>query len=139
MKAEIVNQLMISVNNKMGALAKVSTLISAAAINMIAICAYTIDQKGFIMFVSDDNKRALKLLKEKGYNIWEEEAVLATIDNKPGALQSLAKMVADEGIDLDLIYGSVNKKGKTSPIVLVSEKNPAVLTLIQMNSGKKRS
>lgn len=135
--AEIVNHLMITVENKVGTLSQVSEVIASAGINLVAICGYTVDHKGFVMFVSDDNRRAGKLLRDKGYNVREEEAVLATILNRPGALQSLAQKIADAGIDLDLIYGSVDPKGKTSAIVLVSENNQAVLTLVKVMAAGK--
>jgi len=131
-KAEMVKQLMIAVDNKVGTLAEVSSIVSGAGINMMAVCAYAVDNKGFIMFVSEDNKKALQLLKKKGYDVREEDAVLALIDNRPGALKEVTERIAEAGIDLNLIYGSVDKKGKFSPVVLITEDNDAVLTIIKM-------
>jgi len=37
------------------------------------------------------------------------------LDNKPGSLQSVTKKIAELGIDLNLLYGSVEKSGKTKP------------------------
>ena len=51
-KAVLGKQLMISVNNEVGALAKAASIISDAGINLIAVCAYVIDNKGFILFVT---------------------------------------------------------------------------------------
>ncbi|MFC1708804.1 ACT domain-containing protein [Candidatus Omnitrophota bacterium] len=124
-------QLIISVNNKVGTLAEVSQVISSSGINLIAVCAYAVDNKGVIMFVSEDNKTAKKLLKAKDYDVREEEIVLLTVDNKPGSFQAVTQRVAAAGIDLTLIYGSVEQKGKTSRIALISEDNRAVLTAIK--------
>ncbi|MFH1359834.1 MAG: ACT domain-containing protein [Candidatus Omnitrophota bacterium] len=130
-KAKLEKQLMISVENKVGALADVSQIISLAGINLIAVCGYVIDNKGFILFVTEDNKKAKALLMGKNYNIREEEVVLVTLDNKPGSLQNLARRIADEGIDLNLIYGSADAKGKSSQLVLVSEDNQGVLNIVK--------
>lgn len=124
-------QLIITVDNKVGSLAEVSEVISSSGINLIAVCAYAVDNKGVIMFVSEDNKTAKKLLKAKDYNVRDEEIVLLTVDNKPGSFQAVAQRIAAAGIDLTLIYGSVEQKGKTSRIVLISEDNRAVLTAIK--------
>ena len=59
---------------------------------------------------------------------------LVTVDNRPGALQDVARKIAEAGIDLNVIYGSADPKGKTSAVVLVAENNNAVMTLIRMNS-----
>ena len=83
------------------------------------------------MFVTEDNKKAEKLLKEKKYDIREEEIVLVTIDNKPGALHAVTQRIADVGIDVTLVYGSVERKGKKSQVVIISENNNAVLAAIK--------
>jgi len=124
-------QLMINVNNKVGTVAEVSSTISASGINLIAVCAYAIDNNGFIMFVTEDNKKAKKLLIDKKYDVREEEVVLLNIDNKPGALHAVTQRIADCGIDLTLLYGSVERKGKKSQVVLISENNNAVLAAIK--------
>ncbi|MFC1646397.1 hypothetical protein ACFL2Y_04380 [Candidatus Omnitrophota bacterium] len=130
-KAALNRQLIITVDNKVGTLAEVSEVVSSSGINLIAVCAYAVDNKGVIMFVSEDNKQAKKLLKEKDYDVREEEIVLLTVDNKPGSLQAVTQRIANAGIDLTLIYGSVEQKGKTSRIALISEDNRAVVTAIR--------
>lgn len=124
-------QLMITVTNKVGTLAEISSVVSSSGINIIAICAYAIDNNGFIMFVCEDNKKAKKILEAKGYDVREEEVVLLTLDNKPGELQSVAQRIADCGIDLTLAYGTVERKGKKSQVVMVAENNNAVLAAIK--------
>jgi len=53
------------------------------------------------------------------------------VQNKPGALESITKKIAEAGIDLTLLYGSVESKGKSSRIVLISENNDAVLMALE--------
>jgi hypothetical protein len=113
-------------------LAEVCGIVSDAGINIIAACAYAVDNKGFILFVSEDNKRAQRFLKDNKFNVREEEVICLTIDNKPGALKAVTKNIARAGIDLTLLYGSVNKKSKTSEIILVSEDNKAAMMVIKL-------
>ncbi len=120
-------QLVITVDNRVGSLAEVTNVVSSSGINLLAVCAYGVDNKGVIMFVSDNNDQAKKLLKTKKYDVREEEIILVSLDNKPGTLKTITKKIADVGIDINLIYGSVDKGGKTSRIVLISEDNQAVL------------
>ena len=129
--ATLDKQLMITVDNRVGALAELTGIISEAGINVVAACAYVIDNKGFILFVTKNNKRAKRILEQRNYNVREEEIVLLNLENKPGALQVVSQKIADIGIDLTLLYGSVAPKGKTSQIVLVSEDNRAVLLAIR--------
>ena len=129
--AIIGKQLMISVNNQVGALAEAARIVAEAGINLIAVCAYVIDRKGFILFVTEDNNKAKGVLRAKKYDVREEEIILMSLDNKPGTLKAITEKIANAGIDLTLLYGSVEEKGKTSKIVLVSENNKAALTVIK--------
>ncbi|MDP8266834.1 MAG: hypothetical protein P9M07_07835 [Candidatus Aceula meridiana] len=126
------SQLQIRVTNDVGTLAQITNTISSSGINLVAVCAYAVDNNGMIMFVTEDNKKAKKLLESKNYNVNEEEIVLLTLDNKPGTLQAITQRIADSGIDLTLVYGSVEPKGKKSQIVLISENNAAVLAVVKM-------
>ena len=129
--ATIGKQLMISVNNQVGALAEAARIVAEAGINLIAVCAYVIDRKGFILFVTEDNNKAKGVLRAKKYDVREEEIILMSLDNKPGTLKAITEKIANAGIDLTLLYGSVEEKGKTSKIVLVSENNKAALAVIK--------
>ena len=125
------SQLMITVNNKVGTLAEVTSVIAASRINLIAITAHAIDNVGHICFVTENNKEAKKLLKSKNYEVAEEKVVLVTLDNKPGALQVVTTKIAQAGIDLTFIYGSVEKEGIISRVVMISEDNQSLLLAIR--------
>ena len=130
-KAELDRQLMISVDNTVGSLAEVTSVVSASSINEIAICAYSVGNKVAIMFVTEDNNAAKKLLEEQGFIVQEEEVVLITIDNKPGALQRITDKIADAGVDLRLIYGSVAPGQNLARIVVIAENNLDIVMIVK--------
>ncbi len=129
--AQLDRQLMIYVDDNVGTLAEVTSMISSSGINMVAICAYAIENMVAIMFVTEDNNAAKKVLQQQGYKVQEEEVVLLSIANKPGALQSITDKIAEAGISLRLMYGSVEKDTPTSRIVLISENNLDIMMLVK--------
>jgi len=126
-------QLIITVNNKVGTMAQVLNLVSSSGINLVAVCAYAVENVGNIMFVTEDNKLAKKLLEVKKYNVREEGVVLVTLSNKPGALEDVTKKISNAGIDLTLVYGTVEKEGIISRVVVISEDNKALLMALRLN------
>ena len=128
-------QFMITVDNRVGTLAEVTNVIAASGINLVALCAYAVDNKGVIMFVSDNNTEAKKLLKSKRYDVREEDVIVVWLSNKPGAMQAVSQKIANVGIDLNLVYGSVDQNGKTSRMVLITEDNGSVLMALNF-AGK---
>ena len=129
--AELDKQLMIMVSNSIGSLAEVMSVIAASGINLVALCAYEVGNKVAVMFVTEDNNAAKKLLEKQGFHVQEEEVVLLSIDNKPGALQSVTEKIAGAGISLKLIYGSVEKKGTTTRIIMIADNNLDVMVIIK--------
>ena len=122
---------MISVDNTVGSLAEVTSTVSASGINLIAMCAYAVEDNVAIMFVTEDNNEAKRLLEARNFVVKEEEIILLSIDNKPGALQAVTDQIAAAGIDLRLIYGSVDKESTGSRIVIISEDNMEVMMVIK--------
>lgn len=122
-KAQLSRQLMIMLEDNVGTLAEVTSAISSSGINQIAICAYAVNNMVAIMFVTEDNNAAKKLLEDHGIEVQEEEVILLTIDNKPGALQRVTNQLAQAQIDLTLIYGSAADSAEFSRIVICSKNN----------------
>ncbi len=130
--AALDKQLLITVDNQVGVLSQVTEVISSAGINMAALCAYAVANQGIIMVVTQDNNKAKQLLTAKGYHVREEEVVILTVENKPGALQTLTKKIADAGIDITLMYGSVDKNVAATTIILLSQYNNAILKALKI-------
>lgn len=130
-KAEFSRQLMIRASDKKGTLAQLTHVLSSSEINLVAICAYAVDRTVYMMFITEDNNAAKKILEEKGHTIQEEDVVLLSIENRPGALQRFTDKIAEAGISLRLVYGSVDVKAPTSRIVLISEDNHEMMLVIK--------
>ena len=130
-KAEMSRQLMIRVDDRVGTLAEVTTFISSSGINQIAICAYEANGVVAMMFVTEDNNAAKNILEQHHFQVQEEEVILLTIDNKPGALQRITDKIASAGINLRLMYGSVAKESQYGRIVILSDNNLDVMMVIK--------
>lgn len=130
-KAVLEKQLMISVTNDVGMLATITSIITSTGINLLANCAYAIDKKAAFMFVTDDNNGARKLLEAHNISVQEEEVILLSIDNKPGVLRAVTDKMAEAGINLTLMYGSVDPGAEIARLILVSKNNLDVMMLIK--------
>ena len=129
--ADFGRQLMISIHNSVRSLAEVTNAISAYGINFVAICAYAVGDQVAVMFVTEENNEAKRLLQEKGFIVNEEEVILLSVANKPGALQMVTNKLAEAEIDLKLIYGSVEKESEVSRIVLIADDNLEAMMIIK--------
>lgn len=129
--AELSRLFIIRVDDRVGSLAEVTSFISSSGINQIAVCAYEIEGMVVVMFVTEDNNEAKALLEEQGIKVQEEEAILLTLENKPGALQHVTRKIAEAGINLKLLYGTSDEGSKKGRIVILSENNLDVMMVIK--------
>ena len=106
-------QLSFTLPDKIGLLSEVTAFITAAKINIEAICAYGMGDEGHFMIITDNNTKAKKVLSNMGAEVKTEDVIAVEVPNKMGQLQQVAKKISDGGIDINYIYGSPVKQKMT--------------------------
>lgn len=127
-KADLGKELIITVANKIGILANISKILADHDLNLEAVAGYAVNNEAKIMLVPDDVLRAKEALDKAGYkNIKENEVILVSLENKPGALKSLTAKLVDQKIDIRYTYGTTCAEGCPAIIVLATNDNEKAL------------
>jgi hypothetical protein len=109
-------------------LSELSSFLTAARINIEAICAYGMGDEGYFMIVTDNNAKARKVISQMGAEVCVEEGIAVEMPNKMGQLREAAKRISDAGVDIHYIYGSP-VKGKMTVIVKTADDKKAFKAL----------
>lgn len=97
--------LVISVPNEPGALARVATAISDAGVNLAAVTHIGDDPDAELHVLVRHAEATRRVLEPAGVTVTEDrEVVVVDAEDRPGVLADLARRVADAGINLDLVY-----------------------------------
>jgi hypothetical protein len=115
-------QLSFTLPDKIGLLAEVTAFVTAAKINIEAICAYGMGDEGYFMIITDNNTKAKKVIANMGAEVQTEDVIAVEVPNKMGRLQQVAKKISDAGIDISYIYGSPVKQKMTLVIKTANDK-----------------
>ena len=99
-------QLSFMLPDRIGLLSEVTAFITAASINIEAICAYGMGDDGHFMIITDNNSKAKKVITNMGAEVETEAVVAVEVPNKIGQLQQIARKISDANIDITFIYGS---------------------------------
>jgi len=129
-KAIKIKQLSFSLPNRIGLLSELSSFLTAAKINIEAICAYGMGDEGYFMIVTDNNSKAKKVISQMGAEVTAEEVIAAEIPNKVGQLRQVAKQISDAGVDIHYVYGSP-VKGKMTLIFKTADDKRVLKALTQ--------
>jgi hypothetical protein len=103
--------LTIHVDNEPGALARVTTAISDAGVNLAAATCTGPGETADLHILVKHAEAARRVLERAGLNVIDErEVVVVEAEDKPGALADLAHRVAEAGVNLDLVYVATNTR-----------------------------
>ncbi len=96
------NQFVVELKNEPGGLATLAEALAARGIDLRAIGGGGIGTSGHIIMTTADDDAARTVLEEGGYTFIEGESILAEVDDRPGGMATIARALADAGVN---IYG----------------------------------
>ncbi|MFB3926671.1 MAG: ACT domain-containing protein [Syntrophales bacterium] len=114
----IVRQLSVFAENKPGSLARVTGILAKEKINIRATTISTSDAFGVINLIVDDPQRAHKVLVKGGLMATFKEVIAVLIDDRPGGLDKLTRLLYEHNININNAYGFVLESWKTAVFVV---------------------
>lgn len=97
--------LMVTLEDRPGTLAAMGEALGKAGVNVEGGCGFPSGGKGVFHLLVADAVAARRALEQAGIQVGQERDVLVLdVEDKPGALGSIARKVADAGVNIDLVY-----------------------------------
>lgn len=122
----MLQQLSVFVENEVGSVAKVTTVLKENNINIRAISAFDSPDYGILRVVVDKPEEARTLLIHKGFAVKVTEVIAIELKDQPGDLDRVLTILADENLNLNYIYSFV-LRADNAPLM--------VLNINQMEKG----
>ncbi|MHA1650052.1 MAG: ACT domain-containing protein, partial [Candidatus Helarchaeota archaeon] len=116
----MVRQLSVFLPNKPGILAIFTEILGKNSINIRALTVADTADYGILRIIVDDPTKCLNVLKEANYLVSETEVIAVEVEDKPGALHQIAKLMGDNGINIEYIYSTL-KAGAAVILIRVNK------------------
>jgi hypothetical protein len=130
----MIRQLSVFVQNEIGSLANVTTVLKNNMINLRAIASFDTPEFAILRIVVDQPERAKELLTANGFAVRMSEAVAVELEDKPGVLDHMLHVIADAKLGINYIYSIVLRNGK-APLMIVNTDDLAKTAVILKNNG----
>lgn len=114
----MLKQLSVFVENEVGSLGKVTTVLKENKINLRAIASYDTPEFGILRLVVDQPEKTKELLTQKGFVVKVTEVLAVELDDKPGDLDKVLNIIAEAGICINYIYSFVIRNDKVPLMVI---------------------
>ena len=116
-----ITQLSIFLENKRGNLYNTLDLLAENNINIRALSLADTTEFGILRLVVQDPIKAKKILEEHWYIVKNTPIIGTELDDTPGGLSSVLKILNDEEIDLEYLYAFTHEKTEKAILLLQAE------------------
>ena len=114
MKAE---QISVFLENKAGRLAEVTGILAEANVNIRALAVADTSDFGVLRLIVDDNIKAVKALKTRGFTVGRTDVVAVEVEDRPGGLHRLLDMFNNSEINVEYMYAFVRHSGENAVMI----------------------
>jgi len=113
-----IKQISIFAKNQPGKLEKITRILMDTAINIRAITISSVGDYGVIKLLVDKPQDAFDILKKEGLTISLNEVLAIEMNDKPGGLYNIAKILMKNNINAENSYGFVIESEKKAVLII---------------------
>ncbi len=101
--------LTVALFNRPGTLLRATGVLGRAGVNIDGACGYVCEGQGIFHVLVAEAERARRALMDAGFDIIaERQAVVTTVEDRPGGAADVLRGVAEAGVNVDLLYVTVD-------------------------------
>jgi hypothetical protein len=104
-----ITQISVFLENRQGRLYDVCSLLGNNNVNIRALTIAETESFGVLRIVVDKSDQAIKLLRENQFVANFTDVVAIEVPDKPGGLASILKILAENEVNIEYMYGFVEK------------------------------
>lgn len=128
-----IKQLSIFVENREGTLVTVTDTIAKAGVDIRAMSVADTNDFGIFRMIVTDITKAKQALDEANAFVSITEVVAVALEDKPGALAKVVKILADNNINIEYMYAFITVSKQYAYVVLRVEDNAATEKILSEN------
>jgi hypothetical protein len=118
----VANQINVFAQNQPGRLERLTEVLLEEGINIRAITISGAEEYGVIKLLVDDPHKAFEGLQREGFSAFLKEVIAVVMDDRPGGLHRVCRVLGDSGVNVEDAYGFVFQDRKTAILVVEVEK-----------------
>ena len=114
-------EIVVVAKDKVGLLADISDALGNAGVNIEGISADVVGENAVVKLVVDSDKKGKAALEKVGYNSVSSDTLVLTLDDQPGELSKVSKLLAEGGVNISNVYMLGKEKGQALVAIKVDK------------------
>ncbi|MDK2896659.1 MAG: hypothetical protein PWP04_779 [Candidatus Atribacteria bacterium] len=124
-------QISVFAENKPGRIEKITGILAQNQINLRAITISSANGFGVIKLLVDQPQKAYELLHSHDIPAYLQEVIAVIMEDQPGGLHKIAKILSQNQINIEDAYGFVVKTGERSVLIIQVESQPHAQSILE--------
>jgi hypothetical protein len=126
-----IEQISIFIENRSGRLAKITSQLGAAGVNIRAMSLADTSDFGILRLIVNDTQKALSILKDQGFTVRISLVMAVQIVDQPGKLGQFLTILERAGLNVEYMYAYVQKSGDHAVIIFNFEDLDRAIQVVQ--------
>jgi hypothetical protein len=126
-----IKQISIFLENRKGRLFEVCSLLGKNGINIRALNVAETESFGILRIVVNNPENAIKVFNDAGVVARITDVVAIEVDDRPGGLADILKVLADEDVNIEYMYGFVEKSSDRALMVFRFDDVDKAVTILK--------
>lgn len=131
-----ITQISVFLENRKGRLYEVCSLLGKNKINIRALTIAETPEFGILRIVVDKPQEAIKVLKNNGFTANLTDIVAVEVEDKPGGLAGILKVLSMGDINVEYMYGFLEKSSDKALLVFRFEEPDKAIKILHKNKVK---
>ena len=132
-----IKQLSVFVENKQGALSKITSLLAENGVNMRAVSIADTQDFGILRMIVDDIDKAAGTLKLNNVIVKANNVIGVQLTDKPGSLANVLDLLTQGGVNVEYMYAFVTPGVRDSAYLVLRARNNDKAELILSENNIK--
>jgi hypothetical protein len=125
-----IDQISVFLENRAGRVLDITEIFGQNNINIRALSLADTSDFGILRMIVDDSKKAVDVLRQKGFIVKESVVVAVEVPDRPGGLASVLRVLAVKNINVEYMYAFFEQpRDKALLIFRFEDPDEAVKTL----------
>lgn len=113
-----IKQISLFVENQPGKLVEATDILSRGGVDISALSLADTTDFGILRIIVDDPDRAVALLRERDYIVKQTDVIAAVMDDRPGGLTAVLKILAEAAVSVEYMYAFVGNRQGHAVVVM---------------------
>ena len=131
-----ISQISVFLENRQGRLYDACSLLGEKGINIRALTIAETESFGVLRIVVDKTNEAVEVLRYNGFTANITDVVAVEVSDEPGGLAEMLKLLSENKINVEYMYGFVEKSTDKALLVFRFEDTDAAQAVLAKNNIK---